>query len=135
MKAFFRLLLVVAFSQSTALAQTDTITIVHVNDSHSNLSPLGPRDASLNGTIGGLARVATVLENTRSTDRNVLFIHAGDFSTGDVYFNFLYGIPELKILQYVAPTDTLNLPASGRIIEKLVMTAVRSSAGSRKSVL
>ena len=34
--------------------QTDTITILHANDTHSNLAPIGPRDANLKGTLGEL---------------------------------------------------------------------------------
>lgn len=98
-KTAMRLALVIAMSWITAVAQTDTITIIHVNDSHSNLSPLGPRDASFHGTVGGIARVATVLKNARETEPNVMFLHAGDFSIGDVYFNAYLGMPELSILQ------------------------------------
>ncbi len=83
----------VAFAQ-----QTDTITILHMNDSHSGLAPYGPRTADLKGTRGGIARAASVIGFTKMTEKNVLTLHAGDFSVGDIFYNAYFGVPELRIL-------------------------------------
>ncbi len=80
------------------LAQPDTLTILHVNDSHSTLEAIGPRDANLKGTLGGVSRVATLVGLTKMTEPNVLFLHAGDISIGDVFFNKYFQVPELQIL-------------------------------------
>ncbi len=45
-----------------AVAQTDTLTILHINDTHSNLAPIGPRSNSLEESLGSIARAATVLD-------------------------------------------------------------------------
>ena len=37
-------------------AQPTTITVLHVNDTHSRLDAFGPKDHWLNGTLGGLAK-------------------------------------------------------------------------------
>lgn len=79
-------------------AQPDTLTILHVNDSHSTLEAIGPRDANLKGTLGGISRVATLVGMTKMTESNVLFLHAGDISIGDVFFNKYFQVPELQIL-------------------------------------
>jgi 5'-nucleotidase/UDP-sugar diphosphatase len=79
-------------------AQTDTITILHMNDSHSGLAPYGPRTSDLKGTRGGIARAASVIGNTKMTEQNVLTLHAGDFSVGDIFYNAYFGVPELRIL-------------------------------------
>ncbi len=79
-------------------AQTDTITILHVNDSHSGLAPYGPRGTDLKGTRGGIARAASVIGYTKMTEKNVLTLHAGDFSVGDIFYNAYFGVPELRIL-------------------------------------
>lgn len=42
-------------------SQPDTLTILHVNDSHSTLEAIGPRDANLKGTLGGVSRIATLV--------------------------------------------------------------------------
>jgi 5'-nucleotidase/UDP-sugar diphosphatase len=78
--------------------QADTITILHLNDSHSALAPCGPRTTDLKGTRGGIARVASVIGYTKMTEKNVLTLHAGDFSVGDIFYNAYFGVPELRIL-------------------------------------
>ena len=76
-----------------------TITLLHVNDSHSHLDQWGPKDDNLEGTLGGIAKVATVIGETRATDANVLVLHAGDVFHGDFFFNAYFGVPELQLLQ------------------------------------
>ena len=72
-----------------------TVTILHLNDTHSTLAPLGPRDAFLNGTTGGIARATSVIGFERSRDPNLLLLHAGDISIGDLFFNYGFQVPEL----------------------------------------
>lgn len=74
----------------------DTLTIIHLNDTHSCLSP---RNADPNGTIGGIARAATIIGQIRMTNKNVLTLHAGDSFVGDMFFNYYYGAAEFKLLQ------------------------------------
>ncbi|HEX9007166.1 MAG TPA: 5'-nucleotidase C-terminal domain-containing protein [Bacteroidota bacterium] len=81
-----------------AAAGPDTLTILHLNDTHSFLAPTGPRTPDLHGTFGGIARVATLLEKERLRDPNALFLHAGDFSIGDPVFAKYLGVPELRLL-------------------------------------
>ena len=91
-------LLLTAFLASNN-AQVDTLTILHLNDTHSTLSSIGPRNESLQGTQGGIARAATVIGMTKTTDPNVLILHAGDYSVGDLFYNEYFGVPELQILK------------------------------------
>ncbi|MFC2092715.1 5'-nucleotidase C-terminal domain-containing protein [Bacteroidota bacterium] len=79
-------------------AQTDTLTILHVNDTHSNLSPLGPRNANLNGTQGGISRAASLIGLTRMTEPNVMVLHAGDVFIGDFFFNTYFGAAEFQLM-------------------------------------
>ena len=99
MKKLFILFFEVIVGAGTVFGQTDTLTILHVNDSHSHLAPIGPRDASLKGTLGGIARIATVVGENRMTEPNLLFLHAGDLFIGDIFFNTYFGVPELEILK------------------------------------
>ena len=78
-KSFLCLILVflfTVFNQNT-IAQGDVLTILHFNDSHSTLSPLGPRTNTLEGTQGGMARVASIIGLTQMTEQNVLVLNAG----------------------------------------------------------
>lgn len=75
-----------------------SITLLHVNDTHSHLDAVGPKNADLTGTIGGIARAASVIGATRATDPNVLLLHAGDAFQGDLFFNQYMGVPELQFM-------------------------------------
>ncbi len=91
-----------------ALSSADPIpiTIIHVNDTHSHLDAVGPKDANLDGTLGGLAKAASVIGYLKATEPNALFVHAGDVFQGDVYFYApippagvpLMSVPELTML-------------------------------------
>jgi 5'-nucleotidase len=83
---------------SVTLAQTDTITILHVNDTHSCLAPLGPRTATLEGTQGGISRAATIIGMTKMTEQNVLTLHGGDVFIGDFFFNRFFGAAEFQLM-------------------------------------
>ncbi len=83
---------------SITSAQTDTITILHVNDTHSCLAPLGPRNPSLEGTQGGISRAATAIGMTKMSEQNVLTLHGGDVFIGDFFFNKFYGAAELQLM-------------------------------------
>lgn len=92
------LIAVIALGTAIAWGQVDTITIIHVNDTHSTLSPTGPRNASLKGSRGGIARAATLIASLEATNPNPIFLHGGDFSIGDFFYNVYSGVPELRIL-------------------------------------
>jgi len=89
---------VAAMLPAEVLAQ-QTITLLHVNDTHSHLDGWGPKDASLNGTLGGLPKVATIVKSERAAEPQALFVHAGDFMDGDLFFNQYHGVPELVLLK------------------------------------
>ena len=75
------------------------ITLLHISDTHSHVVAWGPKDANLDGTLGGLSKVATIVAAQKAADPNLLFVHAGDFMDGDLFFNEYHGVPELKLLQ------------------------------------
>jgi 5'-nucleotidase / UDP-sugar diphosphatase len=89
-----RTLIIFLLFTSLSFSQTQ-ITILHVGDSHSHLDAFGPKDMNFNGTIGGIGKAATLI----ATTPHDLFLHAGDFFVGDLFFNQYYGIPELQILK------------------------------------
>lgn len=98
MKNLFRTLFFLVLCSVVVFSQPDTIIILHVNDSHSTLEAIGPRDANYKGTLGGISRIATLVGITKMTEPNVLFLHAGDISIGDVFFNRYFHVPELQLL-------------------------------------
>jgi 5'-nucleotidase len=99
-----RLLLAVAVAASLGLwsalpAQAATVTLLHVNDTHSHLDAYGPKDRNLDGTIGGMAKAASIIAAVRAHEPNVLLLHAGDVFHGDLFFNKYFGFPEFQLMK------------------------------------
>ena len=69
---------------------TVKITILHTNDTHSQVEPSERND------MGGFARRLGVIEQIRAEERNVLLFDAGDFWQGTPYFNFFDGLLEIE---------------------------------------
>lgn len=66
-----------------AHAAASKITIVHTGDFHGHLIPrANVRSDSVGRMEGGLARIATVIKDTRAKDSNVLYVHTGDTIQG-----------------------------------------------------
>ncbi len=80
-------------------AQAATVTVLHVNDTHSHLDAIGPRDGHLEGTVGGIAKAAAVIAGVRAREPNVLLLDAGDVFHGDLFFNAYFGAPELQLMK------------------------------------
>jgi 5'-nucleotidase len=74
-------------------SQPDTLTIIHINDSHSNLLPYAA------GEYGGMARATSIIGMWRQTEPNPILLHAGDLMVGTLMFNAYFGVPELQLLQ------------------------------------
>ena len=58
------------------------ITILHTNDTHSQIDPLAANDR-LYPDKGGVARRATLVKRVRQENPNTLLIDAGDVFQGD----------------------------------------------------
>jgi 2',3'-cyclic-nucleotide 2'-phosphodiesterase (5'-nucleotidase family) len=93
------LVLLLAICCSTfGIVHADTLTIVHLNDTHSNLASGGRRDGNLKGALGGISRAASFIGYAKATMPNVLTLHAGDIYVGDLFFQKYYGVAELKLM-------------------------------------
>lgn len=80
------------------LGQDRNLTILYVNDSHSNVEPGAPRDCFMRPTAGGAGRASTVLARERCGPGAIVAVHTGDFCVGDPLFNLFYAVPELQLL-------------------------------------
>ncbi|MFZ1728542.1 MAG: 5'-nucleotidase C-terminal domain-containing protein [Bacteroidota bacterium] len=98
------LLLVTLWVNPLTAQQSQYLTILHLNDTHSNLMAGTPRNALLEGQRGGVARAATIIGQEMAGDDPCMLLHAGDASMGDVMHVFPAGnpvdprIPDLEIL-------------------------------------
>ena len=82
-----------------ASASDTVITILHTNDTHSQIDPLPANDA--NAGKGGVARRATVVKRVRKENPNTLLVDAGDVLQGTPYFNFYKGEVEYKAMSAI----------------------------------
>ncbi len=74
-----------------------SLTILHVNDTHSHNE--AERAGAYAGQGGALERAAYI-DSVRTADgpENVLLVHAGDFSQGSSYFSEFGGLVEVQLL-------------------------------------
>ena len=77
-----------------AACTPDHLTILHTNDTHSQVEPKS------NGQAGYARRMGLIKEE-RKADRNLLLVDAGDFSQGTPYFNVYHGRVEIEAMNYM----------------------------------
>lgn len=82
-----------------AQAQTKQLTILHTNDTHSQIYPLTPNltDTMLAGR-GGFIRRIEMLKEERKKDPELLLFDSGDFSQGSPYYTIYKGDVETKLM-------------------------------------
>ena len=112
-------------------APRQTLTIVHVNDTHSHME--AERSGEFMGQ-GGVLERAAYIDSVRKADgpENVLLLHAGDFCQGSSYFSEFKGtveVQELNALGYDVVTlgnhefDN-GIEALGEVLSGLEMPVV-----------
>ncbi len=84
----YYLLSVIFFAACTP---QDHLTILHTNDTHSQVEPL-------DNNQGGYARRMGMIAEERKADKNLLLVDAGDFCQGTPYFNYYHGRVELEAM-------------------------------------
>lgn len=88
----------VSILAACALGFSQDLVILHVNDTHSHEEPL--RDGEAQGGMGGVIERAAYVDSVRTAvgKKNVLLLHAGDFSQGTSYFTELGGDIEIDLI-------------------------------------
>jgi 5'-nucleotidase len=76
------------------------ITVLHTNDTHSQIDPILDNDKTYGGK-GGVARRATLVKRVRKENPNTLMIDGGDVLQGTPYFNFFKGEVEYKAMSLI----------------------------------
>ena len=82
------------------------ITILHTNDTHSQIEPFDTSHHKF-ANKGGVARRASLVQKVRKENPNTLLLDAGDIFQGTPYFNYFGGEIEFKLmslLKYDAAT-------------------------------
>ena len=89
-------MLILAAAMSFAASAQD-LKILHFNDTHSHIDP---ERSGTNAGLGGVIEQAAYIDSVRCAAgrKNVLLLHAGDFSQGSSYFTELKGNIEIDVL-------------------------------------
>ena len=92
-----KILLIFMLAAAAFSLDARKLTILHMNDTHSHIEP--ERNGEQAGR-GGVIEQAAIVDSVRRADgrRNVLLLHAGDFSQGSSYFTILKGDLEISVL-------------------------------------
>lgn len=76
------------------------ITVLHTNDTHSQIDPILENDNNFPGK-GGVARRASLVKRIRKENPNTVLIDGGDVMQGTPYFNFYKGEVEYKAMTLI----------------------------------
>lgn len=79
------------------LKRTTKITILHTNDTHSNIDAFPANHAKYPG-LGGVSRRYELVQEIRQQEEHVLLLDAGDIFQGTPYFNRFGGVLEMKLM-------------------------------------
>lgn len=99
---------------SAQTAPDYTLTILHVNDTHSKFEPTQTKltmdlDDQLKAKavyveLGGYAQAADVINRLRAKETNPVLLHGGDFVQGSLYFTKYEGVADLLFWNSMKPT-------------------------------
>lgn len=95
MKTFKSIVAVLSVALFSACSENEnpTITIVHTNDTHSQIEPSTGKKPH-----GGVVERASFLDLIRQEDPNVIYLDAGDMVQGSPYFNLYNGEVEIQAM-------------------------------------
>lgn len=82
------------------LKRTTKITILHTNDTHSNIDCF-PATHAKYPNLGGVSRRHELITQVRQEEEHVLLLDAGDIFQGTPYFNRFGGVLEMKLMTHL----------------------------------
>lgn len=98
-KRIYLLLAVISISCALTAQNVKELLILHTNDTHSRVEPSPDNDpnSQLAGKAGYVRR-ATLINELREQNKNLLLFDCGDFSQGSPYYNMFKGEVEVKLM-------------------------------------
>ena len=92
-------------SSSTNDPEPMSLSIIHLNDTHSHLDPLSNEELYFDGVktrtdLGGAVRMKTAIDDLSQDNENTLILHAGDAVQGTLYYTAFDGEADFALLNY-----------------------------------
>ncbi|TFK70177.1 5'-nucleotidase [Pluteus cervinus] len=82
--------------------KTYNVSFYHINDVHAHIDQFRSSGSSCTdptkGCVGGYSRVKTIIDKTRPTHHNSLFLNAGDEFQGTLFYSFYKGSATAQVL-------------------------------------
>lgn len=88
------------FGQLLSSKKSSKLTILHTNDTHSNIDPFPSNHAKFPG-MGGVSRRHALIQKIRQDEEHVLLLDCGDIFQGTPYFNMFNGELEMKLMSEI----------------------------------
>lgn len=89
----------------SVIYDADMVRILHLNDHHSKLNAsqlkLKSADKIESVDVGGYPRVVSIMKELSNEHPNVLKIHAGDATTGDLFYTLFEGKADAELMNEV----------------------------------
>jgi 5'-nucleotidase len=89
-----------ALISQSSLSKKYNLTILHTNDTHSNIDAF-PSNHSKFANQGGVSKRYELIQEIRSVEEHVLVLDAGDIFQGTPYFNRFGGELEMKVMSKI----------------------------------
>lgn len=70
------------------------MTLIHTNDTHAHIDPTELTLGGKKVLVGGVARRVALYDRFRASERNPLFLHAGDVFQSTLYFSQYKGLAD-----------------------------------------
>ena len=93
-------------SSSSSSTGPITLSIIHLNDTHAYLEPsvlnlqiLSNGEPKTKALAGGFPKIVARIKQIRASKNYPLFLYAGDFFTGTLYYNEGKGVPDAAMLR------------------------------------
>ena len=103
------LLIMFCFIAVVGFGQDKKLTILHTNDTHSQIYPLSPNLAdTMKADRGGFVRRIAMLKEERAKNPDLLLFDSGDFSQGSPYYTMFKGDVEVGLMNQMH-YDAANL--------------------------
>ena len=104
----------IIFWLKISIALCFKLTILHTNDIHGRFEETDSRGFTCERTkedcFGGVARIATVVNDVRKKEGNVVFVDAGDRFTGTIWSDVYEGNASLVFFNALNYSAMVSLP-------------------------